>query len=199
MTLKEILTQIKEGMERLPSDDVIVEFLNECQDDLLPDLRLEESATDTSVDGTQEYDEPSDLYDLQAVLYDGDELEIRDLRYIRENYDDWDSDEDTPEVAYRYDGKIGLVPIPDTDGNTITFYYYKIPTELNVSSQSTTPDIPSRWHRLLVYYGRMKVYERIEEFPMASYWRGRYEEGKDEMISEIPSTTNVEKRIYGRW
>jgi hypothetical protein len=75
---------------------------------------------------------------------------------------------------YTFNASIYLIPTPTVAGTTITFYYYKDPTDM--SSDSDTPTIPSRFHEALVYYGLARAYARDENQTQAEYAERKFNE-----------------------
>lgn len=63
-------------------------------------------------------------------------------------------------------GTIKLFPGAGAAGDTITPYYYRFP--LTLAAAADVPEIPSRFHTALVYYGVMECQNAVEEVGLES-------------------------------
>ena len=63
----------------------------------------------------------------------------------------------TPDYVFRtQDDKFGSYPIPDSDKYTINYEYWK--THSDLSASTDTPDIPARFHDVVVSRGKYYIY-----------------------------------------
>ena len=81
-----------------------------------------------------------------------------------------------PDYVYRsQDGKFGLYRIPNSDKYTIKFEYWK--THSDLSSSTDTPDIPARFHDVIVARAKYYIYQlrsdpQFTQFAAADYLAG---------------------------
>ena len=82
----------------------------------------------------------------------------------------------TPDYVYRSkDGKFGLYRVPKSDGYTINYEYWK--THSDLSSSTDTPDIPARFHDVIVARAKYYIYQlrsdpQFTQFAAADYLAG---------------------------
>ena len=82
----------------------------------------------------------------------------------------------TPDYVYRsQDGKFGLYRVPKSDGYTINYEYWK--THSDLSSSTDTPDIPARFHDVIVARAKYYIYQlrsdpQFTQFAAADYLAG---------------------------
>ncbi len=63
----------------------------------------------------------------------------------------------TPDYVFRtQDDKFGLYRVPDSDGYTINYEYWK--THSDLSASTDTPDIPARFHDVVVSRAKYYIY-----------------------------------------
>jgi hypothetical protein len=130
---------------------------------------LEKSAADTTVASQANYTIPADCRKLLRVYVGSTEYTYVPFS-LKENV----STSDAIGAYYTFNASIYLIPTPTVAGTTITFYYYKDPTDM--SSDSDTPTIPSRFHEALVYYGLARAYARDENQTQAEYAERKFNE-----------------------
>jgi len=82
----------------------------------------------------------------------------------------------TPDYVYRsQDEKFGLYRVPKSDGYTINYEYWK--THSDLSSSTDTPDIPARFHDVIVARAKYYIYQlrsdpQFTQFAAADYLAG---------------------------
>tara|TARA_R110002049_G_scaffold265166_1_gene441287 strand:+ start:37 stop:1131 length:1095 start_codon:yes stop_codon:yes gene_type:complete len=82
----------------------------------------------------------------------------------------------TPDYVYRsQDGKFGLYRIPKSDGYTINYEYWK--THSDLSATTDTPDIPARFHDVIIARAKYYIYQlrsdpQFTQFAAADYLAG---------------------------
>ena len=82
----------------------------------------------------------------------------------------------TPDYVYRsQDGKFGLYRVPKSDGYTINYEYWK--THSDLSSSTDTPDMPARFHDVIVARAKYYIYQlrsdpQFTQFAAADYLTG---------------------------
>lgn len=128
--------------------------LQEAQEKFVLDTRvLRDSATDSTVSGTQEYSLPSDVMDIVRIAVAGVELRRiskADLDFY--NAARWDQTNGVPKYYYvdlDPNNKVfGFYPTPNTSGSSdIAVEYVKIPPTLSADAS-----VPFDGHTLLIPY-----------------------------------------------
>lgn len=185
MQLQDMIIQVRDeiGEESVPSqlgtqsgtwsDSQITSYLNIAQGLLAEPARIQAPPYTINLTvGTYQYAIPSDSledgirkvtwstggigYDVSASSFD---RVIRDIDYYVQNQQFY-----TPTLGAIYAfwaGQIYLYPIPQTQGDTLTIYYYKRPTDLvNLTDVS---QISIRFHKALVKYAVAECQAAAEE------------------------------------
>jgi len=90
---------------------------------------------------------------------------------------------DAMPVYYLYGGKIGLRPNTYTTGDTIKIWYVYTPTEL--SADSDTPAIPTKYHHILKYGAYANYLDEDDEHGPADAMRNRFDKRIQSMIESM--------------
>ena len=102
----------------------------------------------------------------------------------------------TPDHVYRsQDGKFGLYRIPDSDGYTINYEYWK--THSDLSATTDTPDIPARFHDVIIARAKYYIYQLRSDPQFTQFAAADYLAGVKRMRIELINspTEMLDKRI----
>ncbi len=176
MTPSELETLVRNRFNALNdtffSSSEIISYIYDAEEEIAVEFDLiEKSATDTTVEGQRNYDFPSDAYKIKTVLVDDKTVDLMSLKE-GEDSEIWDdATNGTPEKYYIIDKIIYLDPPPDTAGQTITIYYYALPSN---PATSSSIDIPSEYHRRLVSKILADMYGKDQNQQMMSYYMNKW-------------------------
>lgn len=132
--------------------------------------------SNTSTDGTQAINFPTDAVTIRDVLYLGDRLKKITFEEWERYRDDVASDyttSGTPTMYAIWNRQILLVPVPANTGDQITIYYYKEHTYIDGSTQ-TTIDIPSVLHAHLVPGVLSDMYAKDLNVQLMTFYEGQW-------------------------
>jgi len=89
-----------------------------------------------------------------------------------------------PDYVYRaQDGKFGLYRIPNSDGYTINYEYWK--THSDLSATTDTPDIPARFHDVVIARAKYYIYNLRSDPQFTQFADKDYREGIKRMRIEL--------------
>ncbi len=177
-TLEELIKDVRNTTNEFEADfitnDFIIEKINEAQDDLNKELKLQAEETSDLVADQQSYALPTDLKRLECVKVNGE-------RYYPTTFTRL---QDSP-VLYTYalwNGYIYLYPTPTTAATGgLALYYFRKPARLAKAGDET--DVDEEYDQLLTMYAAAKIREKDEEMELYSSMMGQYEQRKAEMIA----------------
>jgi hypothetical protein len=141
--------------------------IQEAQERFVLDTRvLTDNATDSIVDGTSEYNLPSDVLDIKRLAVNGIELDrVSRFQIDLEKAGNWSADAGTPQKFYvdldPNNKKLRLYPIPqagDVGTNNIAIEYIKLPPTLSADAS-----VPLDGHTLLIAYQNALAYWAAKE------------------------------------
>ena len=90
----------------------------------------------------------------------------------------------TPDYVFRtQDDKFGLYRVPDSDGYTINYEYWK--THSDLSASTDTPDIPARFHDVVVARAKYYIYNLRSDPQFTQFADRDYREGVKRMRIEL--------------
>ena len=90
----------------------------------------------------------------------------------------------TPDYVFKtQDDKFGLYRVPDSDGYTINYEYWK--THSDLSASTDTPDIPARFHDVVVARAKYYVYNLRSDPQFTQFADRDYREGVKRMRIEL--------------
>jgi hypothetical protein len=93
----------------------------------------------------------------------------------------------TPDYVFRtQDDKFGLYRVPDSDGYTINYEYWK--THSDLSGATDTPDIPARFHDVVVARAKYYIYNLRSDPQFTQFADRDYREGVKRMRIELINT-----------
>lgn len=148
------VAQLVEDVNNLVDENfhhtMIVGWFNEALGDLADVARLEAITRTATQSDQSEYTLPPDHYKTVWVFVGGERLEPIDIDSVAAGYHEWG-------------GVLTLEPAPSTTGDPIELYYYRIPTYLSDTELDYIPDIPTRYHHLLVLYAAARTQQRDED------------------------------------
>lgn len=114
-----------------------------------------------------------------------------------EQYDSFREGAGTPRFFAVIGSSIYLAPTPNGE-YPIRLRYYRTPAEM--SDTSDEPEIPERYHHLLVRYSLIRAFQRENDYEAAMYWRSEFETDLMKMKGEAPYDTRQEPRqVSGTW
>ena len=136
---------------------------------------LEDSEAYTTVSGTSTLALPSDYQRVYTLTVTNSNNTLTGLEQTsRSDIDTMPTDSTGKPEKYCIDGSnIKLWPTPDA-AYTMTLRHYRDPATL--TNASDTPEIPGKYHHLLVSYALWKCYERENDYNAAIYHKGRFDE-----------------------
>jgi len=193
MNLEELIKEVRNATNEFEkdfiTDDFIREKINEAQDDLGKELKLEEqTATDLAAD-QEKYELPADLHHIEIVAVNGEPYYPSTFaRMQREpklrTYALWNS--------YIY-----LYPTPtEAAEDGLVIYYFRKPMRLSNMDDET--DVSPEYDQLLIMYAAAKVYEKDQELELFQSMMGQYEQRKAEMIA-FDGQGEEEIRMHAEW
>lgn len=172
------------------SNDVWVNYFNDCLDDLSPVAKILVPIDITLTSGTDTYPIPSgvnEIISLYITLDNGAKVKKRRLAYA----DDYG-------VGWKQDStNIILQPAPTfiTSG-TIKLACYKDLDHLDVATLTLEPVIPEKWQRLLILYASAKAQQQEEELDDKNDFYGDYLKRKAEYALERMWLMEPQNRKY---
>ena len=90
----------------------------------------------------------------------------------------------TPDYVFKtQDDKFGLYRVPDSDGYTINYEYWK--THSDLSASTDTPDIPARFHDVVVARAKYYIYNLRSDPQFTQFADRDYREGVKRMRIEL--------------
>jgi hypothetical protein len=177
MTPLDIITRARQRMnastDTLWSDLELYQYLQECETRLCEESRCQEPRySATAVVGTQEYDYPTQSFEIYRVEFNSTRLMPMEMR----DYDKLDINRSngngTPAFYYLLDGAIGLFPKPDSTG-TIKVYSFDYP---DLSTASSTLNTPAQYHWALILGVVSQMVPKELGHPNVSLFERRWEE-----------------------
>ena len=174
----ELIIQLKQMVDEsttgtYPSDGECIDWFNEAQDIIAEEtacLTESVSATmDVSVATTIAV--PSDwIYGKAFVWSTNTFLTYCEIENLLEcGYDLTTTG--TPSYWYIHDGYIRFYPVPSAD---TAYKYYYIRTAAALVTTSSTPQIPTHWHKMLTKFGAYRFWQKEEEPQQAAIFLGEF-------------------------
>jgi len=190
MTLTNFTTYVKQTFKRTDKDTELTQAYNDSiiavashiphgdykyQSYVNLVVRQEDYALPTTImhlfhpirllDGTTTTDSGYDLKHITKEEYD-----------LREpNPNRTDPSTGSPSAYCIFSGSVLLTPIPDDATNLIEINWTKVPTDQ--SAGADTPALPDYWREVLKQMTLKRLYELIDLYEEASYWKSQYEDG----------------------
>ena len=190
MTLTQLLADLKNiiGPSVEVDDPGLKRWINEAYQFLIDDIQkaapdyFAKSSTTTLYSGQQEYTMPSDLDKVIAVnvKYSSGVWtkalpmpNINMIPVINSSSTTQGFSEAQPGY-YLFDNELGLMPIPTADSDSgLKVYYTYTPAEM--TSDSESPQIPSRYHHILKYSAYANYLDQDDEHVGAERMRQRFD------------------------
>lgn len=175
MTLGELRTAVQaRGFSHI-SNTEIDRWINQAYQELCEEAVwpfLEVSTTGTA---------PLSITDVRTVLSvsnttQGNILEHRDRRDLVE-LDPEMNETGTPEYFFLSDNTLSVYPLNTTD--TIAVRYIEVPDEM--TADANEPDVPERYHELIVDGAVIRCYKSSDEWDVATALRVDWQEGVQRM------------------
>lgn len=163
-------------------DQTHIRLFNEALQHLTPFLRLPATNTQTSVANQAAYALPSDLYEIEAVRYDGVRLDGLLTKGELAEANRLDNQPGTPTHYYLTPTSLVLVPAPAESGKTIEVHYNRRPAAL--AALTDVPELPLEYHELLAYYSAWQIRLR-DQHPAAPSLRARFDEGLRDLARQF--------------
>jgi hypothetical protein len=182
MTPTQILTRARNKYNAIGdsffSDEELLGYLHDGCMEINQEAKLiERTYTTSSVANQQEYDYPGDTIAIKRLTYNGKKLEqitMRDDDLIT-GFNQSTTDTGTPSFYYIWNDTISLRPIPSANGDTIKVWSFNEPAEI---SSSSTIEIPTQYHKDLVYYIVMEMATKDKQFNHADTFERKWERAK---------------------
>jgi hypothetical protein len=180
MTPSEIITAARNAYNAVGdnfwSDDELLDCIYAAELDLSQRaLHIERVFTTTTTASTQEYDFPTNVISIKRVTYDGGKLSPisfgEDDALTTNNANTSDSGES--QYYMQWNETIILRPIPDA-AKELKVYAYVEPQQPSLTS---TLEVPSLWHYVIVYYLVYQMAMKDQNVQVADRYERRYEEG----------------------
>lgn len=214
VTQAQALTRIREQIDEPTaaqwSDDSIRRWINEAVKDIARRTKcFRDSGTFTTTAGTTDYTITTKLVQITHVNYLADGWPyVRPLTYIDvPTKDSFGWVAATWPQFYALWGQPGnitmiLNPAPPSTGDTVTYYYYKVPTDLATSSTadaSTALSIPEGWDDLIYLYAEYSARRRDQEGQLWVEAKQLYEQGLAELAKNALRWTDQVGQIADDW
>lgn len=150
MTARQMLSLLRDRLREICPDSFpdgyLVQELNVAQAALVAKTRcLVDSATTTTVAGTQKYAVPTDSVKVLAAEYDGKRLPEHAIASIL----DAEAATGIPYAFAVFADEVWLYPTPDA-AKTLRTYYVRRPAALSVATLDTASDLSDEWAGLAV-------------------------------------------------
>lgn len=151
----------------ISSDAQWWDFFNEALRDLVDDLGIVKTYNISFVDGTREYDLPSDYFAL-IILNDGTNRRVVKRRHYDQQYPAgyWVFNRGSSYVIDLYDF--------GSTAQTFTIMYQAYATA--ITGTSDTPAIPQVAEKALIYFAVMKALANNNQLGQAQEYERKYEE-----------------------
>lgn len=184
MTLQELIDEIREKYPNTLSDASIVRKMNDLQKRIFRQVRVTKGSHAPLIANQGLYSTSLRPNDILDVLVNGVSVPYRHLYEI-------------PLAKYWFysDGKIGIVPVPDADGQ-LQVFHYKTPAELSIEALDQKPETDEVYHMALVYGVCKEVAENFHDFDMANGFMMQYQSMMESMMLDhrpaMPATIREE-------
>lgn len=145
-----------------------------------------------TIAGTQEYEMPSDFEAVSTVNWNvgGTEQKVwpmadANFRMIAIKEKDTSQQWTNAFPGYYLLGRatLGLMPIPQNTGETVTVYYQYSPTEL--IEDDDVPDFPTRYHHIIKFEAYANYLDQDDEHAAAERTRQRFDFMVERMLANI--------------
>lgn len=136
------------------------------------------TATISLVDGTTNYALPTDLMELDDLVYDGEgpgaRLARTSVQAVKAEYGDVVGDSDLPDRYYlSANDQIVFVPTPDA-AKTVNVFYYATPASTVFDDDAESPPFHSAFHLALAEYATSHIWDSLEQEDKGGYYLQRY-------------------------
>lgn len=142
---------------------------------------IETIYTTTTTSSTAEYTKPTRAIEILRVTYNGAKLQRIDLREYDSINPNSTTSSGTPAYYLYFDDTITLYPTPN-DTQTVKIWSLDEPSVPTISS---TLDIPSQYHHVLVDGLTKEMCPKDLGHPLTAYWAGKYLDGVKWVQSHI--------------
>lgn len=129
-------------------------------------------------DGTASYALPTDMMELDDLVYDGEgpgaRLARTSLQAVKAEYGDVVGDSDLPDRYYLSAGdQIVFVPTPNAV-KTVNVFYWATPALVAFAADGDTPPFHSAFHLALAEFATSLVWDSLEQEDKGGYYLQRY-------------------------
>jgi hypothetical protein len=166
--LTEFFDQINESADSDPKNNVVINWYNDCLDDLAEEAALEGTPQSlNTVSGTAAYALPGSNFVKYRRIRCGDnwlkptsleELASKDLN---------PDDPGTPTHYYIYNDQVYFYPVPDRVLSAKA-WWFRTPAHVSASDTTVSPEILERFHSILNDYAFYRYQVRDSEPDLAS-------------------------------
>lgn len=131
----------------------------------------------TTVAGTENYeildDDSEELFSRIISVGLPDSTDLLTKINLRD-YDDSPVSSGKPQSYVIVGNNIYLQPTPDS-AYDVRLRFWRLP--VTMTDDTDTPELPERYHHLLVRYTLARCFERENDYEAAAYWRAQFQEG----------------------
>jgi hypothetical protein len=150
---------------------------------------IQATAVSNSVIGTQTYAYPTDLIEVNSIMFNGNILTPTSFEGIRQELGSDNSNQGTPCYWYTWANLIYLWPVPNVV-KQIAVNYSKAP--MSVAAIGDLLGVPDRYFDRVCEYVSSKAYELDEDWQAHSTQLQHFED-------KLLENTNSDKNMIGSW
>lgn len=177
-------------VDTLWSDDELLQSLYRVMLKVARRTRcIEEVSTTTTVAGTDEYAFPTRCMEVVRVTYDGSKLQKIDRREYDSINPSSVSSSGRPSYYLVEDDEIILYPNPDS---AVTLKYWTI-NEPAVPTTTSTLEIPTRYHDVLVDGLTAEMCPKDLGHPLTTFWTGKFNSGIEEIAAHVKQSKRSDR------
>ena len=187
MTVTQVLTAAKNNLnaesDTLWSEsELLISLYLVCLEMARETNCIESTSTSiTSTASTATYTKPTRALDIFRVTYSGTKLQQIDLREMDAMFTN-SSASGTPVFYSFFNDTITLYPTPSASSDTIKVWSYNEPATISISS---TIEIPSIYHDILVDGLTHRMCPKDLGHPLTTFWGARWNIGLQKMVTDL--------------
>lgn len=130
-----------------------VDYFNDAMQDLVSDINLTAKLQISFVNGTSEYNLPSDFFEL-IELWDGFGCRIPKSRFLDQTYGGYDI---TNGYYIRFNGSSYTIDLNQYNADqTFNGVYNRYPAKISAADLTASPEVPTIGENALIYYAISK-------------------------------------------
>lgn len=143
-----------------------------------------------SIASTADYTVPVNFFDIIRVTYNGTKLQSIDRREFDTINPSGVTTTGTPAYYILYDDVLTLFPTPDTSSLVIKIWYHLQPA---VPTASTTLEVPSRYHDVLVAGVTYRMCPKDLGHPLTLFWRDMWMSGIEDVRTHVKQSKRSDR------